>query len=445
MATATKNVKQAQFRGEVCTWIPWKKGAKPRRWTVLNLTFGQLRQWFFITPYDHNTGRGFQRTQTEAHKKALHRAMCNDEYTPAVFSGGLMRSHENSLKIEKTESGTEVVTITVPENAKLPALDGGHRWGSMEMEWSLAFAAKDEARMKLIEDEKVTIQVYLDSKHLQTDFINLQKGRAMDRNQMKSMQIQNNLVDDEKLPFLKIATDVCHILMKDKSSHLFGQIRFDTNKGGSVSYNSITTLAGSELATSIGGGAKIANWGGKDAEWLASTYVEAFHSIAEFCNREDGEETPDILKNDRMLCPTILGGTRGGSAFMVMLGNMLAFRKVYMDHDEATTEDLELLARTADDLLNKPVGGQSGEDKRREAGAFARNYLAGLDTDYWDGVPALLVRLFSPSTLKVAKTSIPAGALKEELKPLYEVEPVAKAPKTTKAKKNELILENAEA
>lgn len=408
--------KICEFLGDVCVWKPWSKSGKVRRWITVNLPFRDFRRFFLVLPYDHDTGRGFQRKQTESHKKNLHKAMCNDEFTPAVFSGGLLASHEKNLRFFE-ENGIKRVAIQVPENQKLPCMDGGHRWAALQLELAKAEQAKDEERIELVDSEIITVQIFLDSKHLQTDFLNLQKGRAMDRNQMKSMSIKNNLVDDDKLPYLKLATQVCHLLVKDKESHLFGQIQFDSNRSGPLSYNSITTMAGSELATSIGGGAKIAHWGGQDAEWLAATYIEAYHAIDEFCQRGEDDldgEPPAILKADRMLCPPILGGTRGGSAFLVMLGNFLAFRKIWTGHQEATKEDLETLARIADDLLNKPVGGQSGEDKRREAGIFARNYFGDLQgVVRWDEVPAALVQLLSPSTLKVSRDVIPPGELKK--------------------------------
>jgi hypothetical protein len=435
------------FEGVVHTWNPLNTGGKSRRWIMLTIPFGEVNVWFYKEAYDHTTGKGFQRQQMEAHSRSLSRAMSDGEYTPVAWCGGLTPAHEKTLTIQDG-----MAYIKVKSNQLLPMLDGGHRWEGLKKQLQAAQESGDQALATRILNQDITIQIFLESAHVQRDFMNLQKGRAMDRNQLRSMEIKNQLVDSDKLPVFKMATDVCHVLSKDNRSHLYGQIKFDSRSVAPMAYNSITTMAGSDLGTSISGGVKIAQAYNRDVAWLAATYVEAFDAIQKYgAKQADGSTI--VMSGNRLLHPTILGGSRGGSALLIMVGNMLAFRKGFKDKDRASDADQRYLAETVDSCLNKPTSGQSGEDKRRESGAFARNYFSDLILQLGeksvvgklagvDGVPLQLVRILSPSTVKVDKVLLPKSKPQEPVRVnlVSTVESVLQAGKlktkpTLKAKK----------
>jgi hypothetical protein len=112
------------FTGPLCTW-QLDPDTKPRLWTVLNIPFREVEDYFYLKVYeDKDRNKGFQRTQTPGHIKTIWDGMTHDNYTPASWAGGVEKSHSKAIKIDKAE---RTVSITVSTHAQLPLIDGGHR------------------------------------------------------------------------------------------------------------------------------------------------------------------------------------------------------------------------------------------------------------------------------------------------------------------------------
>lgn len=424
--------KETEFSGDLCLWQV-EPDVPVRRWTTLNLPFSEVVEWFFIKEYEDKAElaeekdipkEGFQRGQAPAHVSHIYKDMSTPgRYTPVGWAGGVFPWHEKNLKIDAT---TGRVSVKVTSKNKLPLIDGGHREAALikkhkELTAALEKAkteeekAKIQKRLDLVNKTTVTIQLFLDHKYLQQDFLNLQKGKPADKNMVKSIEERHGLVDPDVLPVVNIGRDVAHCLAEDKDSFIYGQVKFDASSTGKpIQYSSVTTAGPSELATSFVGGAKIAlSFDPKhDAPWLEKTYNEAYYAIQEY-GEKDPEDSkgkrPALFRPDHILTPTLMNkGTRGGVALLIGLGNMLAWRKGFRGQETATEDDLKQLVKAAEAVMNKPHSGQSASDKRALMLEFAQEYFMDFQQDYADpnlesvgldnGVPLPLLSILNYST-----------------------------------------------
>jgi hypothetical protein len=193
-----------------------------------------------------------------------------------------------------------------------------------------------------------------------------------------------------------------------------------------MQYSSLSSIKPSDMATTVFGGWKVATWTGqggrgRGARWLADTYVEAYRAVLAHCKPSVEEEgIPQVFERGKLLRPILIEGTRGGSAFLVMLGNLLAFRKNFEGVEEATPKMLKHLARVVDETLDHEHTGQSAANKRDVAGRFVRAYFEDIVVPYGekasadkprlgaiDDVPYALIQLWGSSTVDVDKKLVP--------------------------------------
>jgi hypothetical protein len=431
-------------------------GETPNRtWFVINKPFGLVRKLFEVYPYDPVEGKGEQRSRTDnkgnpdSHVKKLRRAMVGGNFTPAPWAGGIRKGQLKNLEVDEKK---KTVKLRVSERSPLPCLDGGHRESAMEMIRNEAEKAKDVAKMALVDALTITVQVYLDPNFTSRDFRNLQAGKPVSRSQLKFMEEQELASTDPKRSLAKrvaIALDK----LPDHESFLSNDVNFLGGGGGKVEYASITATGGSDIATSLAGGAKIALYEGfkqflptEEAarDFLVESYKAMWTGIykydekEEFINQMDGQKElmPRLLINGRMLRPNRLGGkgTKGGTGLLIMLGNMLAFRMlaVRKKADIPSTEVIRLIKAAGEVLDSEVRGGGSGTAKRELTGEFVREYFKDAvrqgEMDGHDmrllgaieGVPTLLIDILTRSTLNVDKEAtefIPADEVEDESAP----------------------------
>lgn len=411
------------FSGRLCQWKVDPK-LSPLEWIMVTIPFEIVEKWFFLQTYrdaDKKEKQGFQRLQTPSHVKKLWSEMDSNHYTPAVWAACTLPSHKKTTKVDR-ESGE--VSIVVNANAKLAIIDGGHRRKALIDELDMLRAklgtdnakkeTKDDAqnRINTILATEISIQVFLDPSRLQEHFLNLQKGRPPDRDMVRSMEEQNGLLGT-KQSVANFTRELAHLLAEDNESFLYGQIKFDSAHGGSIHYASIVTFTTSEFATTLTGGGRLclACQPQKEASWLHKVYDAVFYALKEYGSKTE-DDKPQLFRPDYLLTPNgIMSGTRGGSAFLVGLGNMLAFRMIMLGHETATEEDLRLLTDVAENVFNRPHTGQSANDKRKLMSDFAQQFFADLEADdihpnfrgigMHEGIPIPLLETLSYSTFGV--------------------------------------------
>lgn len=426
-----------------------------RRYFIWSGPFGVARKIFKVEPYDPVKNQGEQRARIDSHVRKLKRAMMTGAFTPAPWAGGVRTTHLKNLEVDDKR---KKVKLRVSDRHPLACLDGGHRFESLE---DLRKEAGDTAGVKVVDGVTISVQVYLDPKFIREDFDNLQAGRAVNKSQrtfMKDMNAHGN--DPKNGPYRILAQKVAWALNKlpEPESFLSNDVNFTGGGGGRVEYASITTLGGSDVGTSIAGGAKIALYQGfkqflptedNARDFLVECYKTVWQGIhkyddqQEFTDPMDGSKQrfPSMLMPGRMLRPNRLGGrgTKGGTGLLIMLGNMLAFRMLAVRKKADTPippAEVKRLVEAAREVLDNDVkGGGSGPAKREATGEFVRLYFEDVvrrgDGDEHDerksgaidGVPTLLCDvILTRSTLNVPKDVT-------EYIPADEIEPEPETPR----------------
>lgn len=443
MATPTPHAdNQYVFEGELCEFQVNDKVPK-RRWTVVNVPYKVARKFLKAMPYDPINNKGEQRQRIDSHVRKLQRAVENGEYTPAPWAASVRQSHLKNLTIDEKR---RKVSVQVSVQNPLALIDGGHRNNSLA---DLMKAHKDDKEyLARIDALTISVTIYLsgDPKATREDFTRLQEGRAVSKSQIQVMKQMDGNVPEKKKPYVAIYSIVARRLNADDESYFKDEIKFVSGDNGRLEYSAITTLEGSDIATTLGGGAKIVQYpgfadffpnGDKDKQdFLVACYNGVYQGINEYDEKENFEDPhtgvkmryPQLLGPGRMLRPTKKGGTKGGTGLLTMLGNMLAFKKLAVDRKtDIKPADLKKVVEVARLVLDQGTeGGMSGPDKRALAGEFAREYFrdhakrseadeANLKKlDSYDGVPALLCAILNKSAVGVSADATEYAGPEEE-------------------------------
>lgn len=386
---------------------------RKRRYLVVTVDFNTAKQIFSADRYRAETGVGEQRELVTSHVKTLRKEIEDGNFTPTSISIGLRSQQEGVTLVE--ENG--FATLTLADGATLPLLDGGHRHSALE------FLFEQEAYKEEIGKSSVTALVLLDG-NTKKDFLNLQKGRPVDKSHIHSLSVQEKLLKQQDAEMLTIAYDAAKLLNSDAQSPFHKQIRFDSVGVSGIPISSLSSKGASDIATSLVGGAKIAIEFKKDAAWLAKQIVTAYIYL------KDGG-AKELLERGMMLTPPP-EGTKGSATMLIGVGNMLAARVALKGNTSAESIDVQTLVKTAKETLGRPVNGNfSGPTKRTVMGAFAEAFFADIVTkeDSHFGVPKKLIKLLSVSTFASPKME------KEVVQ--KEPKPVVVKVKKEKAKKAE--------
>lgn len=373
-----------------------------REYIVVTLPFSEARKYFSTEIYQADTGFGEQRELIESHVKSIKQEIIDDNFTPTSVTVGLRDLQ--CLSYEPQEQN--IVSLKLSEDTTLPLLDGGHRFFALEVLY------KDEKYRKDIGDSAITALIMLNG-NTKKDFLNLQKGRPVDKSHIYSLSIQENLVKSEESATLTLAYDAAKILNEEEKSPFYKQIRFDSRRVSGIPISTLSSKGASDIATSLVGGAKIAIENQKDAKWYADCIITCFTSLKSHCS--------ELLEPGMKLCPPPRG-TKGSATMLIGIGNMLAYRIIKRGDNFAIDKDIEALISSAKRTMSEQVRGNfSGSFKRDLMRDFTKLYFSDICvySELHYGIPIVLIKLLSASTFSLPKL----GKNKKK--------------KTSKSKKNE--------
>lgn len=462
--------KSRVLKGRVGEWYIGK-GTPRRKWISIEVPYGEIKQLVRIEQYDATTQKGVQRGEVESWQKKLVKEMLAGVFTPTPWAAGVRKSHIKDLTIEKGKD----IALTINSGTPLISLDGQQRWGAMERIYKLA----DVEQRKDIDTTDITVIIYLDPDRLNADFIGINAGKSIDKTHLGSLKLKAGMLSKEDKPVMEYAVKMASILNDDKESPFEKQIKFDSRGTQPLALASITTLGKSDIGTSLSAGAKLGLYKpfNKEAEWMASMYVEAYKAILEYDEKNEVRNELDgtihkicnLLQYGKFLCPLHKGGKKGGASLMIGIGNVLAYRMIKLGLDKPIPKEGKHLVDCLEDVFDGPIAGNlGGGTKRQLLGTFTRLYLADMvrtsvededdpkKVDSRDGIPMELIELWSPSTLGVDRNATVNGApaddegseeeegeeeveQQDEPEELAEFEPATPPAKTKGGKKGKLL------
>lgn len=408
-------------------------GDKKRKYVVITTDFENAKKLFSAERYRCDTGTGEQRELVMSHVKAIRKEIEDGNFTPTSVTAGFRKPEQGSPGPSIVEKyGKDNVEILIVDGQTLPLLDGGHRFHALELLYAYPAYKED------IGKSAITALVMLDGS-TKKDFLNLQKGRPVDKSHIHSLSIQEKLLKGKDVEAMTVAYDTAKALNAGEGGVFYNQIRFDSRGVSGIPIASLNSKGASDIATSLVGGAKIAVAAGKSAAWLAGCINLAYATIK--------KNAPELLEIGMKLTPPPQG-TKGSATMIIGLGNMLAYRLLAKASGDATAEDTDKLVKAAKEVFGEPVNGNfSGPMKRDAMGAFAENYFDDMvDDKKYYGVPLRLVKLLSVSTFSVPKFDKeefpPEPKAPKEPKVKIPKEPKAKKPKVSKKTKQDEIVED---
>ncbi len=363
-------------------------GDKKRKYVVITTDFENAKKLFSAERYRCDSGAGEQRELVMAHVKTIRKEIEDGNFTPTSVTVGLRKNEQGSSGLSLSEKDGSL-ELSVAPGVTLPLLDGGHRFSAMELLYENALYKDD------IGKSAITALVMLDGS-TKKDFLNLQKGRPVDKSHIHSLSIQEKLLKGKDVAAVTLAYETAKLLNSTPDGVFFNQIRFDSRGVSGIPISSLNSKGASDIATSLVGGAKIAVAAGKDAAWLARCINTAYLYLK--------TKASELLDVGMKLTPPPQG-TKGSATMLIGMGNMLAYRLYIQDLNNADTKDVTKLIEAAKQTLAAPVNGNfSGPMKRDAMGAFSEVFFADMvDDKKYYGVPLKLVKLLSISTFSLPK------------------------------------------
>lgn len=385
------------LRGEVRTW---SFAGNTRRFVSTCVPFEQARLIFKPKVYDALKKQGEQRVIHENHMRHLETAVKDGTYTPAPIAVSLRENHRGKLG-----DLNGVFELEIDPNHPLALTDGGHRIGALERirdkaeailaDPAVEEADKEETKALLNELNKLPIEatVYIDG-DIQQDFLNLQKGRNVDRSHLLSMTIQKQ---SKEHPELAMAMEIAKQLHTNKNSPFHNLIRFDSKGAGGLPINTLCAMGASDLAVSLVGFSKlvISNADKIKAAGLA-TYVMVAHSVLE-------DQAPDLLETGKILASPS-HGTKGSATMLCGLGTALYAFTRSRNEDTPSKETLEMFVEACKSELDEDVDGNfSGAVKREYMRLLYMKLFAATDVELSAGVPVWVLDVIPRSAFGIKK------------------------------------------
>lgn len=384
----------------------WTVGSKTRRYAVITLPFNLICEVMEVRPFNGATGSGEQRVEKTPHVRNLGAAILDGSFTPTAWSANLPSDLQSSLQIDNHK---ETYRLELNDGKMLSQTDGGHRRASLlRLRDGAVKRLTDEkqrpspdaqviAESELLIDDinnlPITCLLYLDGSP-QVDFVNLQRGVAVDKSTMFVLETLGCQYDD---PAYKMAIQLATSLHVDKGSPFCGNIKLDS---GSKCWLPISTLAArgaSDLSTSLIGLANVGIACGMQPSKLVSCVTRIYKVL--------GGKYPELLEAGKPLTPIKNRGTLGASTMWVGLGILLA----YSAQSEALDAHAEELAESAFEVLRDEEiqGSFTSVDKRKYVGRLAQHYFTGREDNFeegfHDGIPLGLLLQTSATSYAVSK------------------------------------------
>jgi hypothetical protein len=396
-----------EIKGQIRDWN-LNKAEGRRRYIEVSVPFSVARLCFRTDVFGVEE-EGEQRESIDAWVKRLKKEIASGNFTPTQFGVGLRQRHRDKINLNKNTAA-----LTISESDPFPILDGGHRFAALEL---LREETEGTPFSKLVDNLPIGVRVYLDG-NPRVDFINLQAGKPVHPSHILMMRIKENLLNKDLFATYQFAQVVAELLNENVESPFYHQIRFS---GGSAPlvFSALATKGGSDTATSLIGGAKLALEHKKTSEWYANVVVEVFKQIKRL--------VPDALNAGRLLCPPP-NGKKGSASLLVGIANVIAFREILTEKE---FDFGDWFKDCVDEVFNTRVTGNalSGPGKRM----LLKDFTTGFFDDICGGsepkvanhfgIPMPLVRLFGAGSFAVPKLATPGKKRGRKPKPQVNVQP----------------------
>lgn len=372
-----------------------------REYATVETTFGEARLIFKSDPYMALTGKGEQRGIMPTHARKIRKEIEKGNFTPTPVHVGVRPRHSRCLTY-KTTGKVRTVTLVLEQGDNLPLINGGHRFESLRMirkdaEMALDGAKSEkkkveaQAEIDLIDSQPITAMLLLNG-NTQDDFVNLQKGKAVDAAHMLSLKIARKMTSEKDQNALELAFEIAKALNTANQGSFYRQIRFDSKGMAPLPLSSLCSKGASDLGTSLTGLAKVglAFEKPKSAEWLAFCVITVVKTLE--------ERAPELLVDDMVLTPPP-NGNKGSATMLVGAGLALAYRMAILKEDISSERTKGALTHAAREVLDRPVDGNfSGPAKRKLLGEFVEEFFGDLtDISKYQELPEGLLRILAPS------------------------------------------------
>lgn len=377
-------------KGPVYTW---QFARHSRLYSTITLPFQEATELMRVNAFDGLQNKGEQRVQTAAHVNAIAGAVEDGVFTPTPWSCNVPDELQNRLVMSDG-----CFELQLQPNEFLSQTDGGGRRRALLSLFNSAQSRLLKEKHKpspdldviascslVLEDIQampVTVTIYLDGDPAK-DFLNLQKGRPVDKTTIFAMENAVKVFDD---PAYQMAVDVAKLLHKDKASPFFGNVRFDSISKCSLPISTLCAKGASDLSTSLIGLAIIGDYLGLGAQKLAACITRTFASVE--------KRYPDLLQNPSPLTPLSNSGTKAASCMWVGIGTLLALKA---GHGSLDANAQELSECCYEVFQHVEINGAfTSSMKRVFMGDLAKAYFRGVENvTLHEDVPLLLCQYLS--------------------------------------------------
>lgn len=381
-------------------------GKHSRRYANLTLPFREILELTEVRPFSALTRKGEQRHQDPAHMRNLVNSIREGLHTPTAMAASVPPELQGEVRYESAPDGDLTFSLETGA-ARLSQTDGGHRRCGLELLLAdLQKAVKKEMGRPAPDQEVLALAevltedayalpfpltVYLDT-NPQSDFLNLQKGKPVDRSVEFTMKSFADEFDD---PAYRRAVELGAALHRAERNPFFGQLRLDTAMRTHLPVATLCARGSSDLSTSLIGLARVGERLGLPNSALVGAVGKIYQQIS--------SRYAELLEPGRPLTPFASSGTRAASTMWVGLAILLCWhaRKAGRLADSAR----ELCEVCHEALCDARVAGSfSAADKRVYMGDLARRLFAGTEgVPFHYGVPLELVTLLSATAFNAPR------------------------------------------
>lgn len=384
-----------QVSGPIHTW---RFKTHSRLYSTVTLPFKDAVSLMRVNAFNGLSNKGEQRVQSQTHVNALAAAVSSGEFTPTPWSCNVPPHLQDRLNM-----GPDTFSLELGEDEFLSQTDGGGRRRALEKllkdaETALAkesakpvpdkdVVASCELIIEDIRDLPVTVTIFLDGEPPK-DFLNLQKGRPVDKATIFCMESATDAFDD---PAYNSAVEIARILHSDKSSPFVANIRLDSLSKCPLPISTLCAKGSSDLSTSLIGLAIIGEYLGLDNRKLAACVTRIFTTIE--------KRYPDLLQSPSPIAPLSNSGTKAASTMWCGLGILLALKA---GHESLDLHSQELSEVCYEVLGHVRIDGNFNAGmKRAWMGELATAYFKDWAERLHQGVPLVLAQQLSPTAYKV--------------------------------------------
>lgn len=424
-----------------------KGDRRDRRYAFFVISYSDFREFFEVKAYSDAKGQGFQREADKSWTPRLAREMRAGNFSPTAFYAGIYPVNKKQVVIRTDkETGEEVVDLFWDAKHPFSVTDGGHRRASLDR--IIADAKLPESQRALANNQQIPIMMMLDEHHVETDFLNYQKGKPVNKTLKAAMEMMFGEKDPQKRDYIMRSNRIAKLLNANDQSHFYRVISFDSPIARTQGFNTVAVDTAGNIGSSLYAASLMIHPSqfDKDEAWAAAIYVAAWRAIRDRTVRSDHEVgNAQVLEQGKMLIPFVIpGGSKGASKFITAIGNMLMWRIGFTGTELSSPDGEALLQRIAaivDNGMDRR-GQWSGSDVRNELRMFAQSFfedMAGTATPFFDELPIPIFDVFPASNfalgkeraaaLEVAKLegSSTLPSLLPFAEPLEEIEPVLQA------------------